>query len=163
MSASRAAALTSPQGSIAHAAAVACFEQLCADSSVHGAVLPAALEVRAASDLLDPEQVEAAKSLVNLVVQTAHESPLDEPLIAGIAALARAALTVDATLDAADPARARALRRLLLPVLEGCLLSANMLLVREEGGEVGGDPDDLLEVALEVALHAPSLEVAAAR
>jgi dihydroxyacetone kinase DhaKLM complex PTS-EIIA-like component DhaM len=155
--------LTSPEASIAAAAAEACFEQLCAQGSAHGFALPAALKVRAASDLRDPRQVGAAQSLVTLVVQTAHASPADDTLLVGIAALASAVLSVDAALDAQDPTQAAKLRRRLLPVLEGCLLSASMLLVREQNGEVDGGPqpqDGLIELALEVALHSPSLDVA---
>ena len=149
--------LTSPEASIADAAAKACFEQLCTEGSAHGFELPAALKVRAAADLRDPKEVEAAKSLVTLVVQTAHASTADDALLAGIAALASAVLSVDAALAALDVQAAK-LRRRLLPVLEGCLLSASMLLVREQDGEVGGGPqpqDDLVELALEGALHSP--------
>ena len=155
--------LTSPEASIADAAAKACFEQLCTEGSAHGFELPAALKVRAAADLRDPTEIAAAKSLVALVVQTAHASTADDALLAGIAALASAVLSVDAALAALDVQAAK-LRRRLLPVLEGCLLSASMLLVREQDGEVGGGPkpqDDLVELALEVALHSPSLEAAA--
>ena len=152
--------LTSPEASIAHAAAIACFELLSTEGSAHGLVLPAALKVRSASELRDPEQIEAARSLVILVVQTAHASPPADALLAGIAALARAVLTVDATLDHTDPTQAAKLRWRLMPVLEGCLLSASTLLVREQDGEMSGPQpqDDLLELALAVALHAPSLE-----
>ena len=149
--------LTSPEASIAAAAAEACFEQLCAQGSAHGFALPAALKVRAASDLRDPRQVGAAQSLVTLVVQTAHASPADDTLLVGIAALASAVLSVDAALDAQDPTQAAKLRRRLLPVLEGCLLSASMLLVREQNPQ---PQDGLIELALEVALHSPSLDVA---
>ena len=155
--------LTSPEASIADAAAEACYEQLCTQGSAQGFALSAALKVRAASELRDPKQVQAAQSLVTLVVQTAHASPTDDALLVGIAALASAVLSVDTALNVQDPTQAAKLRRRLLPVLEGCLLSASMLLVREQDGEVGGGPqpqDDLIEVALEVALHAPSLEAA---
>ena len=124
--------LTSPEASIADAAAKACFEQLCTEGSAHGFELPAALKVRAAAELRDPKEVEAAKSLVALVVQTAHASTADDALLAGIAALASAVLNVDAAL-AALGVQAAKLRRRLLTVLEGCLLSASMLVVREQG------------------------------
>ena len=153
--------LTSPEASIADAAAEACYEQLCTQGSAQGFALSAALKVRAASELRDPKQVQAAQSLVTLVVQTAHASPADDALLLGIAALSSAVLSLDAALRGGK--RTAKLRRRLLPVLEGCLLSASMLLVREQDGEVGGGPqpqDDLIEVALEVALHAPSLEAA---
>ena len=153
--------LTSPEASIADAAAEACFEQLCAQGSAHGFALPAALKARAAADLRDPKQVQAAQSLVTLVVQTAHASPADDALLLGIAALSSAVLSLDAALRGGK--RTAKLRRRLLPVLEGCLLSASMLLVREQDGEVGGGPqpqDDLIALALEVALHSPSLEAA---
>ena len=109
--------LTSPEASIADAAAKACFEQLCTEGSAHGFELPAALKVRAAADLRDPTEIAAAKSLVALVVQTAHASTADDALLAGIAALASAVLSVDAALAALDVQAAK-LRRRLLPVLE---------------------------------------------
>ena len=87
--------LTSPEASIADAAAKACFEQLCTEGSAHGFELPAALKVRAAADLRDPTEIAAAKSLVALVVQTAHASTAGDALLAGIAALASAVLSVD--------------------------------------------------------------------
>ena len=41
--------LTSPDPTVAHEAAIRCFDELVTDGSAHGAMLPAALKVRAAS------------------------------------------------------------------------------------------------------------------
>ena len=168
--------LASPDAAVAHEAAIRCLDELVTDGSAHGTMLPAALEVRAAAELLNLEEAEAASSLMQLMVQTAHLTPPSESLLAGLSALASSAVEADAAQSAtlakargtdAHPIllqRARQLRQLLRPVLEGCLLSTGMLLLRELDGEVGSAaevPDDMRRLALDAALHSPSPAAAA--